>query len=87
MGKTRSPAVAAVEALAGTQLGLFTLDQACRLGVTSQTIAYHARPDGRWRRLLPSVFELAWLPPDPHPCWRPNCGRAREPSSPTAPPA
>jgi hypothetical protein len=65
MGNVRSAAVAALEALASTQLGLFTLEQARHIGVPSQTIAYQANPGRRWRRVLPSVYELTRLPPDP----------------------
>jgi hypothetical protein len=66
MGSTRSPAVRAVEQSASAQLGLFTLEQAQLLGVPSQTLAYHTRPGGRWRRVFPGVHELPRLPPDPN---------------------
>lgn len=63
--RVRSGSVAVVEALASTQLGLFTLAQARSIGMPQQTVAYHSGPGGRWRRVFPSVYELADLPPDP----------------------
>jgi len=53
-----------VEARASTQLGLFTLGEARALGLRQQAVSYHARPGGRWRRVLPRVYELTALPPD-----------------------
>ena len=59
-----SSSVLQVEALARTQLGLFTTDTAARCGVSDKLLSHHSRPGGRWTRLYPRVYALAFLPAD-----------------------
>jgi very-short-patch-repair endonuclease len=61
---TVSAPVAAAERLAHTRLGLFTAPEAYAVGVTPELLNHHSRPGGRWRRVLPRVYELAGQPPD-----------------------
>ncbi len=63
MTKPVNAAVAAVEGLARRNLGLFTVSDADRCGVSRNLLKYHTRPGGRWSRLLPRVYELKDLPP------------------------
>ena len=62
----RRTAIRAVETWAATQSGLFTLAEAESFRLTRHLVAYHARPGGRWERVLPAVYQLAERAPDPH---------------------
>ncbi|MHB8467116.1 MAG: hypothetical protein ACYDH6_01660 [Acidimicrobiales bacterium] len=54
-----------MERAALSRLGLITAEQALAAGVSAALIRYHARPEGRWARVLPRVYAVRAAPDHP----------------------
>ena len=58
----RSDSLAAVELDARRQYGVFSTEQALAAGVSYTMLTRHTRPNGRWRRVAPRVYEVVAQP-------------------------